>query len=104
MRRSRSRATPLAIVCLAAAGAALATGRDQPIDLSVYRYAGRAVLDGLSVYGATDPLTGLHVTYPPFAALMMVPLALVPAHLAAALWTGASLGALGACIVVVRRG
>ena len=33
----------------------------------------------------------------------MVPLALLPAWLAAALWTGASVGALAAVVVVVRR-
>ena len=33
----------------------------------------------------------------------MVPLALVPTWLAAALWTGASVGALAAAVVVVRR-
>ena len=48
-------------------------------------------------------MTGLPFTYPPFAAVVMVPLALLPAWLAAALWTGASVGALAAVVVVVRR-
>ena len=45
-------------------------------DLHVYRYAGQAVLDGARVYDADDPVTGLPFTYPPFAAVLMVPLAL----------------------------
>ena len=44
-------------------------------DLHVYRYAGQAVLDGTQVYDADDPVTGLPFTYPPFAAIVMVPLA-----------------------------
>ena len=69
----------------------------------VYRHAGRSVLDGLSVYGPDDPVTGYPFTYPPFAAVAMVPLALPPAWLAAALWTGASMGALAGGVVLVRR-
>ena len=44
-------------------------------------------------------MTGLRFTYPPFAAVVMVPLALLPAWLAAALWTAASVGALAAVVV-----
>ena len=72
-------------------------------DLHVYRYAGQAVLDGAQVYDADDPVTGLPFTYPPFAAVVMVPLALVPAWLAAALWTGASAACVAAAVVVVRH-
>lgn len=72
-------------------------------DLHVYRYAGRTVLDGMSVYAADDPVTGLPFTYPPFAAVLMVPLALVPGWLAAGLWTGASAASAAATVVVVRR-
>ncbi len=72
-------------------------------DLHVYRYAGQAVLDGTSAYDADDPVTGLPFTYPPFAAVVMVPLALVPGWLAAALWTGASAACVAASVRVVRR-
>ncbi len=72
-------------------------------DLSVYRYGGRAVLDGLPLYEADDPVTGYPFTYPPFAAVAMVPVALIPGWLAAALWTGTSVGALAAVVIVVRR-
>jgi alpha-1,2-mannosyltransferase len=61
------------------------------------------VLDGLPVYRSVDPVTGLHFTYPPFAAVAMVPLAVVPGWLADALWAGASIAALTAAVVVVRR-
>jgi alpha-1,2-mannosyltransferase len=72
-------------------------------DLHVYRYAGHAVLDGASVYAKDDPVTGLPFTYPPFAALVMVPVALAPGWLAAGLWTGASVACVAAAVVVVRR-
>src|SRR5688500_10147690 len=87
------------VVGAAVAGALLGGFKD----LFVYLYGGRAVLDGLPVYESADPVTGLHFTYPPFAAVVMVPLALLPAWLAAALWNGASVGALAAVVVVASR-
>ena len=72
-------------------------------DLHVYRYGGRALLDGLSPYAADDPVTGLPFTYPPFAAAMMIPLAVLPAQAAAATWTAASVTALVAVVVVALR-
>ena len=72
-------------------------------DLFVYRYGGRAVLEGLPLYEVDDPVTGYPFTYPPFAAVVMVPLALLPMWLAAALWTATSVGALAAVVVVSRR-
>ncbi|WIM93507.1 glycosyltransferase 87 family protein [Actinoplanes oblitus] len=73
------------------------------VDLSVYRYGGRLVLDGLPVYGSRDPATHLRFTYPPFAAVAMVPLAGLPGWLATALWTGASVGALAGTVAVAGR-
>lgn len=72
-------------------------------DLLVYQYAAGAVLDGRSPYAHDDPATGLPFTYPPFAAVLMAPLAHLPGWLAASLWTGASAGALGGSVVLVRR-
>ena len=72
-------------------------------DLSVYRYGAHAALDGLSPYATHDPATGYPFTYPPFAAVAMTPLALVPVWLAAAAWTAASVGAMAAAVAVVRR-
>jgi alpha-1,2-mannosyltransferase len=72
-------------------------------DLHVYRYGGRAILEGLSPYAADDPVSGLPFTYPPFAAAMMLPLAVLPVHAAAAAWTAASVTALVAVVVVALR-
>ncbi len=53
------------------------------VDLDVYRSGGQAVLRGAPVYGfLTQPPQLLPFTYPPFAALLAVPLALMP-------WTAA---------------
>jgi len=94
-------AAPVLVLVVAAAVAGALRGGFK--DLVVYQQAGRAVLDGLPVPESGDPVTGLPFTYPPFAAVVMVPLAPLPAWLAAALWTGASVGALAAVVVVVRR-
>jgi alpha-1,2-mannosyltransferase len=73
------------------------------VDLSVYRYGGRLIFDGLPLYGSRDPDTALLFTYPPFAAVAMVPLAPLPFWLATALWTAASVGALAGVIRLVGR-
>lgn len=91
------------VLVLVAVAALVGTLRGGFVDLAVYQYGGRAVLDGLPLYDADDPVTGYPFTYPPFAALVMVPLALVPHGLAAGLWTAASVAALAAVIVVVLR-
>ncbi len=91
------------VLALVVAAAVVGAVHGELADLSVYGYGGRAVLDGLPLYEADDPVTGYPFTYPPFAAVVMVPLALLPVWLAAALWTGASVGALAAAVVVVRR-
>lgn len=72
-------------------------------DLDVYRYGGRSVLDQVSPYAQEDPLHGYPFSYPPFAALLMIPLALVPGWLAAAAWTAVSAACLAGTIVLVRR-
>ncbi|GAA2907676.1 membrane protein [Actinoplanes cyaneus] len=73
------------------------------VDLSAYRYGGRLVLDGLPLYGSRDPATNLGFTYPPFAAVAMALLAVLPVWLAAALWTAASVAALAGVIAVAAR-
>ncbi len=72
-------------------------------DLDVYRHGGLSVLDHISPYATDDPVYGYPFTYPPFAALVLAPLALLPGWLAAAVWTGASAGCLAASIGLVRR-
>lgn len=50
------------------------------LDLSVYRAGAQRLLDGASIY--SQPYGDLPFTYPPFAALAMVPLAALPTVLA----------------------
>ena len=94
---------PAPVLVLVAAAAVAAGLRGDFTDLFVYQHGGRGVLDGLEVYESRDPVTGLPFTYPPFAAVVMVPLALLPAWLAAALLDRRVGGALAAVVVVVRR-
>ena len=68
----------------------------------MYRHGGQSLLDGVSPYASDDPIYGYPFTYPPVAALVLTPLALLPGWLAAALWTGASAGCLAGSVVLVR--
>jgi alpha-1,2-mannosyltransferase len=86
-----------------AAAALVGWLRPDLTDLHVYRYGGLALLDGLSPYAEDDPVSGLPFTYPPFAAAMMIPLAVLPLQVAVAAWTAASLAALSAIVVVALR-
>jgi alpha-1,2-mannosyltransferase len=95
--------TSLAILALVVAGGVVGAVSGELKDLLVYQHGGRAVLDGISPYARDEPVHSLPFTYPLFAAVLMAPLAVLPTWLAAALWTGASAGALGAAVVVVRR-
>ncbi len=67
--------------------------RPRGADFTIYYDAGRALLAGHSPHGVVDFL------YPPFFALALVPLALLPLPLAAALW---QLGSLAALLFVAR--
>lgn len=69
------------------------------VDVEVYVRAGRAILDGAPLYPAT---TGLPFTYPPFAAVLFVPLALAGSA-APAVLLGVSLVALAGSVAVVGR-
>jgi alpha-1,2-mannosyltransferase len=69
------------------------------IDLQVYRAGGEHVLAGRPLYDG-GVLLDLPFVYPPFAAALFVPLALLPLGLLKALWTVANLGLL---VDVVRR-
>ena len=60
------------------------------IDLDVYRIGARAWLRGASLYGRLPPTpAGLRLpfTYPPIAAVLLAPLALVPATVAGTVLT-----------------
>lgn len=69
---------------------------DGMIDLRVYRMGGSVLLDRASLYDAQLPGSGLPFTYPPFAAVAMVPLAAVPWNVALVVWTTVSMLALAA--------
>ncbi|HEV7962087.1 MAG TPA: glycosyltransferase 87 family protein, partial [Actinoplanes sp.] len=57
------------------------------VDLDVYRSGGQAVIHGVPVYGfMTQPPQLLPFTYPPFAVLLAVPLALISWTAAQWLW------------------
>jgi alpha-1,2-mannosyltransferase len=102
-RHSRLLDGPAPFLVLVAASAVAAALRGGFTDLLVYAYGGRLALDGLPLYASRDAATGLRFTYPPFAAVVMAPLAVLPPWLAAALWTGASVAALAAVVALVRR-
>ncbi len=105
--RTPSRVLPFTVPLLALAlvGVVVHTG-GRHIDLEVYRFGVQAWLSGGDMYG-TLPETSDHITlpfiYPPFAALVLVPLTVVP-------WTAAWIGllalstaALGITFFVVTR-
>lgn len=73
------------------------------IDLDVYRIGGRAWLRGDSLYGGLPPTPAgarLPFTYPPVAAVLLAPLALVPAVLAGTVLTLVSVALMA---TVLRR-
>lgn len=60
-------------------------GRYEGTDLAVYRLGGRVWLEGQDLYGRLPELAGgvpLEFTYPPMAAILFSPLAMVPLHVA----------------------
>jgi alpha-1,2-mannosyltransferase len=74
------------------------------VDLEVYRQAGTSVLYGRHVYDVlTEPPQLLPFTYPPFAAVLAVPIALIPFTTAAWLWTIAQIAASGATVWIAGR-
>ena len=93
------------LLALALAGLVVHTG-GRHIDLEVYRFGVQAWLAGGDLYGPLPETSGhivLPFIYPPFAALLMVPLAVVPWPVA---WVGllaVSALALGATLYVVAR-
>jgi alpha-1,2-mannosyltransferase len=72
-------------------------------DLGVYRAGGSALLHGRDVYGFRVSSSSLGFTYPPFAAVVFVPLAVVPFAAAKWLMTLASFALLGFVIVRAVR-
>ncbi|WP_425576228.1 glycosyltransferase 87 family protein [Streptomyces glaucosporus] len=81
-RRRVYAAVALLAVSLAALAAVTLAQPNVLVDLLVYRAEGRAVLDGTDLYGFTVTEWDLPATYPPFAALLFVPVAWLPLPLA----------------------
>jgi alpha-1,2-mannosyltransferase len=101
----------LAVVIVAAGVAPLAWHylvswpQDQwQVDLEVYREAGRSIIYGRHIYDVlTEPPQLLPFTYPPFAALLALPIALIPFTAAAWLWTVAQVAATMAAVWIAGR-
>lgn len=69
------------------------------VDVEVYRDAGVSILTGRPIYAAmTEAPQLLPFTYPPFAALLAIPLAWVPFGVAGWLWTAAQVAATTAIV------
>ncbi|MDU0294653.1 glycosyltransferase 87 family protein [Saccharothrix longispora] len=78
------------------------------LDLRVYRTGGEAWLEDVRLYsdGFPKPLDGppFPFTYPPLAAFLFSPLALVPWSAAVLIWTGVGLALLtGVCLVTAEH-
>ncbi|MVU76129.1 DUF2029 domain-containing protein [Nocardia sp. ET3-3] len=74
------------------------------LDLQVYRVDTRGWLEHGTLYGPTLPVAGhtdLPFTYPPSAAVLMIPLAIMPLWLAEFLVTASSLACLGVTLWLV---
>ena len=89
----------LGCAALVALGAWAYSLFDGMIDLRVYRMGGSVLLDRASLYDAQLAGSGLPFTYPPFAAIAMVPLAAVPWGVALVVWTTISV----LCIAAIWR-
>jgi alpha-1,2-mannosyltransferase len=76
------------------------------VDLDVYRLGSAALLHGQALYGTLPP-TGdgqfLLFTYPPFAAILLAPLAVLPYWAACLVLTLLTLGVLALVLVTVLR-
>ncbi|WP_410642622.1 glycosyltransferase 87 family protein [Amycolatopsis sp. lyj-346] len=76
------------------------------VDLDVYRLGSTALLHGQALYGTLPP-TGdgqfLLFTYPPFAAILLAPLAVLPYWAACLALTLLTLGVLAVVLVTVLR-
>jgi alpha-1,2-mannosyltransferase len=85
-----------AICCLLAA-----RGQAHFVDLHVYRLGGDTVVHGTNLYQAR--FAGLPFTYPPFAAVLCVALAVLPWNVAVALITGGSVAMLVLALYLALR-
>lgn len=83
-----------------------ALGSSGPVDLRVYMHGAAAIRADTTLYGSGFSVAspaGLPFTYPPFAAIALVPLSFVGLGLLAWLWEIVSVIALGGCVTVAFR-
>lgn len=74
------------------------------VDLDVYRSAGESLLQGRPLYEYLTPVPQLlPFTYPPFSAVVAIPLAVLGMQLANWLWTLGTLAVLGWLVMVSFR-
>jgi alpha-1,2-mannosyltransferase len=76
------------------------------LDLDVYRLGAKAWLSGKEVYGQLPSVQNgldLGFTYPPISAVVMVPLAVVPARIAGVIMTALTIGLLLAVLALFLR-
>ncbi|QGU05023.1 glycosyltransferase 87 family protein [Corynebacterium comes] len=75
------------------------------IDIDVYRQGARAFLASDNLYTRSYQVGGIELpfTYPPLAAILFIPLALVPYGVALVGWTLLSAVLLGWCLTIVLR-
>ncbi len=93
------------LLALVLAGLVVHTG-GRHIDLEVYRFGVQTWLSGGDMYGTLPPTSGaitLPFIYPPFAALVLAPLAVVPWPVAWVVLLALSTAALGLTLHVVAR-
>lgn len=83
-------------------GVVLAVG-DLPLDVQVYRMGGGAITNGSRLYDLTYEDSGLPFTYPPFAAILFVPLSwLSPWTASVVVWVFSVLALARSCGLVSR--
>lgn len=73
------------------------------IDMQVYRAMGRNLRIGHNIYGPLKTPFHLRATYPPFAAMLFLPLSLVPLLVAKILVIGANLALVVVCCALSCR-
>ena len=97
LARSAGLALTVAVVVVALWRAAT----DFMLDLEVFQDAGRALLAGQDLYSEHFPSrSGFRFIYPPFGALVFVPLVPLPAAVAQVAWTGATIAAVWAILAM----
>jgi alpha-1,2-mannosyltransferase len=83
-----------ALLCAFSVLTAVRGLRTPPLDLSVYRAGAQVVLHGIPLY-RHSVYSGLDFTYPPLAALVFVPFAVLPFRAAATVMCAVNLAVLG---------